>query len=66
MLSATVNAKLFGHASIDATAIDARKKPVLKPKQALAPKSKGKRGCRHGSWLNVAEIELSILTRQLK
>jgi len=46
MIFSTVNDKLFGHASIDATAIDAREKPMPKPKQEPAPKVKGKRGRR--------------------
>lgn len=44
MIATTVQDKLFGHASMDATAIDAREKPVRKPKQEPAPKVKSKRG----------------------
>ena len=46
MLAASVKDKLFGHASIDATAIDAREKPAPRPKQEPAPKVKAKRGRR--------------------
>ena len=46
MILSTVKDKLFGHASMDATAIDAREKPVPKPRQEPAPKVKGKRGRR--------------------
>ena len=44
MLAASVKDKLFGHASIDATAIEAREKPAPKPKQEPVPKIKAKRG----------------------
>jgi hypothetical protein len=46
MLATSVKDKLFGHASIDATAIEAREKPAPKPKQESAPKVKAKRGRR--------------------
>jgi hypothetical protein len=46
MISTSVKDKLFGHASTDATAIDAREKPVPKPRQELESKVKGKRGRR--------------------
>jgi hypothetical protein len=46
MIQTTIKDKLFGHASADATAIDAREKPAPKPKQTLTPKVKGKRGRR--------------------
>lgn len=46
MIETTVKDKLFGHSSIDATAIDGREKPVPKPRPAPAPEIKGKRGRR--------------------
>lgn len=44
MIGTVLKDKLFGHASMDATAIEAREKPVPKPKQEPAPKGKRKRG----------------------
>ena len=46
LIEDAVGDKLFGHASIDATAIEGREKPAQKPKQAPAPRVKGKRGRR--------------------
>jgi hypothetical protein len=46
MIASTVKDKLFGHASIDATAIDARERPAPKPRPEGAPPAKGKRGRR--------------------
>lgn len=46
MIERTIKDNLFGHASMDATAIDAREKPVPKPQQEPAPKAKRKRGRR--------------------
>jgi hypothetical protein len=46
LIEATVKDKLFGHASMDATAIDAREKPSPEPKREAAPKVKAKRGRR--------------------
>jgi len=42
MLENSVKDKLFGHASMDATAVDGREKPVVKPKKQDAPKAKKK------------------------
>jgi hypothetical protein len=44
MIETTVKDKLFGHASIDATAIDGREKPVHKAKAEDIPQAKRKRG----------------------
>lgn len=46
MIENTVKDKLFGHASMDATAIDGREKPVAKPKTKDASKAKKKKGRR--------------------
>lgn len=46
MIEATIKDKLFGHASIDATAIEGREKPVPTPKKEKAPKEKKKKGRR--------------------
>lgn len=44
MVEDTIKNKLFGHASIDATAVDGREKPVPKPKNPQEPKEKKKKG----------------------